>query len=225
MTGIVLQARMGSSRLPGKVMHQLRGRPMLGHILDRLKRVKSSDALIVATTGESRDDIIETFAKQEKVACFRGDEHDVLDRYYRVALRFKLSIIVRATADNPLVDPAEIERLIKLHLRSNADYTHAFGKLPEGIGAECFTLYALERSWREGHEPNHREHVNEFIQERPLQFHIEELDIPGAKIAPHVRLTVDTQDDFDRMTRIYEKLYCAGSYITTEDAISLCGSY
>ncbi len=225
MTGIVLQARMGSSRLPGKVMHQLCGRPMLGHIIDRLKRVRNSDALIVATTRKSRDNIIESFAVQENVACFRGDEGDVLDRYYRVALQFKLAIIVRATADNPLVDPDEIERLIELHLRSNADYTHSFGKLPVGIGAECFALAALERSWREGHEPNIREHVNEFIQERPLLFRIEELEIPSAKIAPRVRLTVDTQDDFDRMTRIYEKLYCAGAYITTEDAIGLCGTY
>jgi spore coat polysaccharide biosynthesis protein SpsF len=224
LTGIVLQARMGSSRLPGKVMRQFCGRPMLGHIIDRLKRVKNSDALIVATTEESRDDIIESFAVRENVACFRGNERDVLSRYYRVALQFKLATIVRATADNPLVDPVEIERLIELHLQSKADYTHAFGKLPVGIGAECFTLCALERSWREGHEPNHREHVNEFIQERPLLFHIEELDIPSAKIAPHVQLTVDTQDDFDRMTRIYEKLYCAGAYITTEDAIGLCGS-
>jgi len=215
---------MGSSRLPGKVMHQLCGRPMLGHIIDRLKRVKNSDTLVVATTEESRDDIIESFAVRENVACFRGNERDVLSRYYRVALQFKLATIVRATADNPLVDPMEIERLIELHLRSKADYTHAFGKLPVGIGAECFTLCALEQSWREGHESNHREHVNEFIQERPLRFHIEELDIPGVKIAPHVRLTVDTQDDFDRMTRIYEKLYCAGAYITTEDAIRLCGS-
>jgi spore coat polysaccharide biosynthesis protein SpsF len=215
---------MGSSRLPGKVMRQLCGRPMLGHILDRLKLVKNADTLIVATTRESCDDIIETFAIQEHVACFRGEERDVLDRYYRVAIHFKLATIVRTTADNPLVDPMEIERLIELHLRSNADYTHAFGKLPVGIGAECFNFAALERAWHEGHEPNHREHVNEYIQERPHLFHIEELDIPGAKIAPHLRLTVDTQDDFDRMIGIYEKHFCAGAHITTEDAISLCES-
>jgi len=215
---------MGSARLPGKVMRPLCNRALLGHVLDRLKMVRNSDVLVVATTTETRDNLIEAFAAREGVACFRGSETDVLDRYYQAALHFGLANIVRATADNPLVDPVEIERLIELHLRSNADYTHAFGKLPVGIGAECFTMNALERSWHEGHRSNHREHVNEYIQELPAVFHIEELDIPPDKTAPRLRLTVDTPDDFSSMTRIYEKLYLPGTYITTEEAVALCGS-
>src|ERR1039457_2479069 len=224
MIGLVLQARMGSSRLPGKVMMDLCGRPMLGHILDRLKRVNRSVAVIVATTIKSCDDIIEVFARREGVDCYRGDENDVLDRYYRIAQQYKLRHIIRATADNPFVDPEEIDRLIDLHIRTGADYTHAFGLLPIGIGTECFTLTALERSWREGKCPNHREHVNEYIQERPHHFHIEVLDIPKEKQSQTLRLTVDTSDDFVVATTIYQALYREGKYITTCEAIMSCGT-
>jgi spore coat polysaccharide biosynthesis protein SpsF len=148
----------------------------------------------------------------------------VLDRYFEAANHFDLQTIVRATADNPLVDPEEVERLIDLHKKSRADYTHAFAELPIGVGAECFSLDALERSWKEGNQPNHREHVNEYIQEHPELFHIEELDVPPEKTAPQLRLTVDTQEDFERVTKIYDILFRPGAYITTEDAIHLCNS-
>jgi spore coat polysaccharide biosynthesis protein SpsF len=213
---------MGSSRLPGKVMLDICGRPILGHILDRLKQVKNADVIIVATTDNGIDNIIEEFVKGEGVPCFRGNEKDVLDRYYRTASQFKLSTIVRATADNPLVDIEELTSIIKFHGETDADYTHAFGQLPIGIGVECFTLKALEKSWKEGVKNNHREHVNEYIQENQSLFHIERLMVAEEKWAPHLRLTVDTQGDFNRMTEIYKALYKKGRYITTIEAIQLC---
>jgi spore coat polysaccharide biosynthesis protein SpsF len=224
LTGIVLQARMGSSRLPGKVMKDIFGRPMLGHILDRLKRVKNADMIIVATTVRELDNVIEAFVLAEGVFCYRGDENDVLDRYYRTALQFKLLNIIRTTADNPLVDAEEITRLIKLHKEISADYTHAFGQLPIGVGAECFTLSALKRSWKEGLKENHRDHVNEYIQENQHLFHIEQLTVPEGKQASSLSLTVDTQDDFNKMKAIYEALYGLGQYITTEEAIRICAT-
>jgi spore coat polysaccharide biosynthesis protein SpsF len=184
--------------------------------------VNNADMVIVATTVRDIDDVIETFASQEGISCYRGDEKDVLDRYYRAALHFRLRNIVRATADNPLVDPEEIGSLIALHKERSADYTHAFGQLPVGVGAECFTMTALERSWKEGTLENHREHVNEYIQERPDIFHIEQLHVPERKRLSSLRLTVDTQEDFDRVTAIYEALYRPGGYITTEEAMRLC---
>ncbi|NTU42059.1 MAG: NTP transferase domain-containing protein [Nitrospirales bacterium] len=225
MTGIVLQARMGSSRLPGKVLMELCGRPILGHILDRLRLVGNADTVIVATTTRGKDDPIQAFVEKEGVHCFRGNEADVLDRYYRAAISFGLCDIVRATADNPLVDPEEIDRLITLHKQSGADYTHAFGLLPVGVGAECFTFKALERAWREGLLPNHREHVNEYIQEHPELFRIRELDVPEIKWAPTIRLTVDTRGDFERMKAVYEALYRPGRVITTEEAIGICSAF
>lgn len=224
LTGIVIQARMGSSRLPGKVMKDIFGRPMLGRILDRLKRVKNADMIIVATTERELDNVIEAFVLAEGISCYRGNERDVLDRYYRTALQFKLLNIIRTTADNPLVDVEEITRLIKLHKETSADYTHAFGHLPIGVGAECFTFNALKRSWKEGTKENHRDHVNEYIQENPHLFHIEQLTVPEGKQAYPLSLTVDTQDDFNKMNVIYETLYGQGQYITTEEAIRICAA-
>ena len=224
VTGIVLQARMGSSRLPGKVMTNISGRPMLGHILDRLKRVSHADVIIVATTTRELDNVIEAFMLAEGVFCYRGNEYDVLDRYYQTALQFNLSNIVRTTADNPLVDAEEISRLIELHKETSADYTHAFGQLPKGVGAECFTRNALKRSWEEGTKENHREHVNEYIQENPDLFHIEQLMVPEGKQASSLSLTVDTQADFNKMKVIYDALYDHGKHITTEEAIRICAA-
>lgn len=221
MTGIVLQARMGSTRLPGKVLKELSGRSMLSHIIERLKAVRDSDVLIVATSTNEADGAIEEFCSREDIICFRGGESDVLDRYYRAAIKFKLSDIVRATADNPFVDPAEIDRLIGLHKKTGADYTHSFGALPIGVGAECFAFAALERSWKEGRKPNHREHVNEYIQENPALFHVEALQIPPEKCAPGLRLTVDTPEDFRRADAIYAKLYRPGKIIETIEVVRL----
>lgn len=222
MIGIVLQARMGSTRLPGKVLKALSGRPMLSHIIERLESVRNSDVLIVATSTNKADDAIEEFCSREGVACFRGDESDVLDRYYRAAIKFKLTNIVRATADNPFVDPIEIDRLIDLHKKTGADYTHSFGALPIGVGAECFTFAALERSWKEGHKLNHREHVNEYIQENPALFQIEALPISLDKTAPELRLTVDTPEDFKKAEAIYARLYRPSNIISTVEVIRLC---
>jgi len=220
--GIVLQARMDSKRLPGKVMKMICGKPIIGHILDRLRLVKNSDMIVTATTEKVIDDIIEEYSCEQGVACFRGDEDDVLSRFYDLAQYYDLCHIVRATSDNPLVDYEEIERLITLHLKSCADYTHAFGQLPVGIGVDCFTIDALKRSWAKGLKQNHREHINEYIQERPGFFSINELDIPLEKKASSLRLTVDTLEDFRRVDAIYKKADKPGVCITTQEAIRLC---
>lgn len=210
---------MGSTRLPGKVLKELSGRPMLSHIVERLKAVRNSEALIVATSTNKADDAIEKFCSREGVDCFRGNESDVLDRYYWAAMKFKLTNIVRATADNPFVDPIELDRLIGLHEKTGADYTHSFGVLPIGVGAECFTFAALERSRKEGRKPNHREHVNEYIQENPALFHIEALSISPDKTAPELRLTVDTPEDFKKAEAIYARLYRPGHIISIVEVI------
>lgn len=220
MTGIVLQARMGSTRLPGKVMMEICGKPILGHIFDRLKMVTNADLIIVATSTNKIDDVIESFSMVQNVMCFRGSETDVLDRYYHATRKLNLDHIVRASADNPLVDSEEASRLINHHIERSADYTHAFGMLPIGVGVECFTRDALERSWKKGHQQNHREHVNEYIQENTSLFHIEELDIPKRKRCPSLRLTVDTREDYDTVKAIFDRFYRPGGHPTTEEAIN-----
>jgi spore coat polysaccharide biosynthesis protein SpsF len=128
--------------------------------------------------------------------------------------------VVRLTADNPFTDIEELQRLIELHLAQGNDYTHSFGSMPLGVGAEVFTFTALERSAHEGHEPHHREHVNEYIQERPEKFRIGVLEIDAGKRHPELRLTVDTEDDYQHACAIAG--YAPSRWIGTQEAIRLC---
>lgn len=224
--GIILQARMSSTRLPGKVMKIIAGKPMLWHIIHRLKRIKNANQLIIATTNNPKDQVIINFALKHGLNYFVGSENDVLNRHYQTAKEFKLDHIVRATADNPLVDPQEAEKLIKLHLREEADYssnkTEDFASgLPRGVGLEIFSFSSFEKSWQDGKKLHHREHVNEYILENPEKFKISILKVPKKKTAPHLELTVDTPEDLKKIRYIYQKLYKNGEIIKVEDVIKL----
>ncbi len=221
--GIIIQARMGSTRLPGKVLKLIGDRPLLSHILDRLEALRHSAAVVVATSSHSRDNAIDEFCAERRVDCFRGSEEDVLERYYQCATQYKMNPVVRLTADNPFVDIDELDRLLDFHLSSGADYTHSFNALPVGVGCEVFTLSALETSFNEGHAPNHREHVNEFIQEHPERFRIVSLTPVDSKNRPELRLTVDTEDDFRKACFIAE--HASSFPVSTEEAITLCSRF
>ena len=198
---------MGSTRLPGKVLKPLCGKPMLAWIIERLKTMRRAGPIVVATSDLSEDEPVAALAKELGVAVFRGSETDVLDRYYRCALEHGFTTVVRATGDNPFVDPVEGDRLLELFEKKGLDYASAFPSLgsglPPGAGLEVMTFAALERSWREGTAPNHREHVNEFIQENPAIFKQDVLKAPPEKLGPDVSLTVDTREDFARAERLY----------------------
>lgn len=216
--GAVVQARMGSTRLPGKVLKPIAGRPLLDHVIGRLSSLRSEVLPIVATTVEKNDDAIVARCGELGVKCFRGSEPDVLGRYVACARAYGLDHVVRLTADNPFTDIEELDRLIDLHLALGNDYTHSFGVMPLGVGAEMFTRAALERSGRDGHAPNHREHVNEYIQENPQSFRIGQLDVPAAKNHPEISLTVDTEDDYIRVCRIAGR--SPGHWISTLEALA-----
>ena len=214
---------MGSSRLPGKVLMSIRGEPLLGHVVGRLAALKHPATVVVATTTEAGDDAIERWCTRGGVKCFRGSDGDVLERYYLCAQQYGLDPIVRLTADNPFTDISELDRLIDLHLARGNDFTHSFGSLPVGVGAEIFTLAALARSHREGRAPHHREHVDEYMLENPALFRTEVLDVSEAKRRPDVRLTVDTQEDYRRACFIAER--ARGRWANTEEAIELCSRF
>ena len=218
--GIIIQARMGSTRLPGKVLRLIAGLPLLGHVLGRLKMLHHSAVVVVATSTLAQDDVIESWCKLEKVTCFRGDELDVLNRYVRCSANFAFQQVVRLTADNPFTDIAELDRLIDLHYSGGFDYSHSFGIMPLGVGAEIFTMDALLRTHAEGLCTHHREHVNEYIQENQDNFKIGVLEIDVSKRAPGLRLTVDTEDDWLRACVLAEQ--ASGRWVDTEEAISLC---
>ncbi|MCG9022858.1 glycosyltransferase family protein [Laribacter hongkongensis] len=220
--GLVIQARMGSTRLPGKVLRPVGYLPLLGHVIGRLTMLSHSWPVVVATSTDARDEAIAQWCEQAGVATFRGSEHDVLERYVQCARASGFEHVVRLTADNPFTDIPELQRMVQHHLAGNFDYTHSFGMMPLGVGAEIFTRTALERSHMEGLEPHHREHVNEYIQEHPDRFRIGVLDVPMDKRAPDLRLTVDTEDDWSRADALARQ--AQGHWLETQEAIKLCSS-
>jgi len=221
--GIIIQARMGSARLPGKILKQVHNRTLLGHVLFRLSHLKYDTRVIVATTDSKKDDVVESFCAERKVHCFRGSEDNVLERYFLCAKHYGFTQIVRLTADNPFTDIEALEQLIDFHLKSVADFSHSFRSLPIGVGAEIFSFDALEASYREGKEPHHLEHVDEYLLENPARFKTVELQINGERKRPNIRLTVDTEDDYQRASFIAK--HAADELITTEEAISLCSQF
>ena len=218
--GVVIQARMGSTRLPGKVLRPIGGEPLLGHVTGRLQGLRHRASVVVATTTAPADDPVSRWCESRQVQCFRGSELDVLDRYYRCALRFGLDPVVRLTADNPFTDIEELDRLIDQHVAEDNDLTHSFAALPVGVGAEVIAFRALERSHKEGTAGHHREHVDEYILENPGTFRIGKLEVAAAKRHPEVRLTVDTEEDYRRACYVAE--HAAGRWAGTEEAIGLC---
>ncbi|MCA9482377.1 MAG: hypothetical protein KC553_01445 [Nitrospina sp.] len=213
---------MGSNRLPGKVLKSIGDRPLLAHVLDRLKKLYHPATVVVATSTEPADDQIEKFCKERGETCFRGSELNVLDRYYRAAVQYGMDPVVRLTADNPFVDVNELDRLLVLRTQAGAEYAHSFPSLPVGVGAEVFTFRALETSHREGHESHHLEHVNEFIQENPQRFPTSVLEVSPNKNRPEVRLTVDTLEDYRRACFVAEN---ATFPVSTQEAIRLCSQF
>lgn len=218
--GVIIQARMGSTRLYGKVLKPIAGKFLIDHILGRLSLLQYPAKVIVATSNLKQDDPITLHCTSKNVEVFRGNEIDVLDRYYQCARENKFEHVVRLTADNPFTDIEELQRLIEQHLAQTNDYTHSLGMMPLGVGAEIFSFTALEKSFHNGHAPNHREHVNEYIQENPDIFKIGVLKIAVSKQHPDLRMTVDTEEDYQRACKIAQ--HDSHRWIGTEEAIALC---
>lgn len=184
---------------------------MLAHVVDRARAIAGVDEVVVATSVEAEDDAVEVLCAERGWRSFRGSREDVLDRYYRAAEAVGAAHVIRVTADCPLLDHEEAGRVVSTHLATNADYTHnitVWGSgMPLGTGTEIFTADALARSWREGHEPHHREHVDEYVGDHPELFHVERVDAPDSIRAPELRLTVDTPADLELLRAIYAELY------------------
>lgn len=222
--GIIVQARMGSSRLPGKVLKPIMGVPMLTYLLERLRRCTEVDKIIVATTVEPQDDMLASFIeKQEGVHCYRGSEEDVLSRYYESAQKYSLDIVVRITADCPLISPQVIDEAIKCYknIPSPIRYVSNIHKrsYPRGLDTEVFSYQLLQQTFENARDMTEREHVTPFIWRQPHKFDL--VDIVSEVDNSHLRWTVDTKEDFELVERIYEVLYPEKLDFTYEDILSL----
>lgn len=216
---------MGSTRLPGKVLKPLRGVPVIERILDQLRRCKTVTQLVVATSNLDADNALCDFLAGLDVPVFRGSEEDVLDRYVQCAREYGFTSIVRATGDNPFVDPFELDNLAEVFLDQKLDYvsgTSDMGsKLPVGIGAEILSLMALESSWKMSTDRRHREHINEYILDNKSAFRSNYIPCAKENAAPELSFTIDTQEDFDRVERLLCEIEERGLEVTTQNLIAV----
>lgn len=208
----IIQARTGSTRLPGKVLLEVAGRPLLQHVIDRVLAARLIKEVIVATTTKQADDAILTLAKRAGVGVFRGSEDDVLERYYQAAQACGADVVVRVTSDCPLADPQTLDQVILRFLDAQrqpycADYVsnNLERTFPLGLDAEAFSFLALERAQKEARTPYEREHVTPYIREAEVGFRLLNLRHPW-DLSFH-RWTVDTAEDLTLVREIYRHLY------------------
>jgi len=207
---------MGSSRLPGKILKELNGKPILHHIIDFLNFSEINKKIVIATTDLKEDDVVYAFSKKLNIECFRGSSQNVLERFYKCAKRFNADLIIRLTADNPLVNPKIIDDLIDLCKDYNCDYVSncLHPTFPYGYSTcEIFTFSTLTKLYENQHDPESLEHVTYFIRQNPNLFNVKELKAPLALSRPNWKLSVDTHDDYVKMQKIFLNLYRENSFI------------
>jgi len=217
----VVQARTGSTRLPGKVLADVAGRSMLARVCERLGRAGTVDGVIVATTTEPADRAVAAECARLGVPCFRGSEWDVLGRYHDAAAAWGAEVVVRVTADCPLIDPEVVDRVVLAFLDARPDYaSNTLERTwPRGLDIEVFTAAALARAHREARLPHEREHVTPYLYGHPQQFRL--LAVTGPDRLGHLRWTVDTPDDLRLVREIYARLGSEGVF-SWRDAARLC---
>lgn len=210
---------MGSTRLPGKSMFDLAGAPLVGRILERVKRCELVDAIVLATTERLEDDVLVDLGRQYGVGVFRGAENDLVDRYYRAARAFGADVVVRLPADNPVPEPAEIDRIVAYHLTGQSAFSsnlaEVFGNgYPDGIGAEVFDLAVLEEVWQTATDPQKREHPHlsffDYTTQRPAnpqRYRVGTVPCPPEFRRPDLVLDVNTREEYAFMAALYAYLY------------------
>jgi len=220
---IIVQARMGSTRLPGKILKEVLGRPLLEYLLERLKRVENANEICVATTIKEQEQPILDVCSRMSVKTFRGSEEDVLERYFLAAQDFKADAIVRVTSDCPLIDPLEIDKLIKYYLENSKSYDFiADGperSYPMGMGAEIFSFEALKKAHENAKTQPEREHVTPYICWQPQLFRLGYISYREDQ-SDH-RWTLDTPKDYELISKIIENLYPTNLEFTIEDIFDL----
>jgi spore coat polysaccharide biosynthesis protein SpsF len=221
----VLQARVSSTRLPGKVLKPILGEPMLARQIERIQRAGRIDGLTVATSDQPADDAIAKLCASLDVDCHRGSLGDVLDRFYRAAEPHRPRHVMRLTGDCPLTDPTVLDALIDLHVAGGFDYSSNVVRrtYPDGLDAEIFTFALLERAWREARSSREREHVTPFMYETGPDLRRGSLEDDTDRSA--MRWTVDYPEDYDFACRVFEALYPGNPAFGAEDVHRLLAAH
>ena len=215
----IIQARCGSTRFPNKVFATIDGKPLIWHVVNRLKYASSIDDIVVATTTDSKDDSLEKWFRDNKIKVFRGSEEDVLNRYYEASLCYPSDYVVRITADDPLKEPAVIDRVVKKLTEENLDLVTNNNppSFPEGLDCEAFTFKTLQIMENEAEDSFEREHVTQYVYHNANKFRIG--NVESDKDLSFLRWTIDTKEDYEMVNRIYEKRASGNTGILLMDEI------
>lgn len=223
----IIQARMGSTRLPEKVLMEIGEEPMLWHVYERASHASLLDEVVVATSTESADDAIEEFCTEREIQCVRGSETDVLDRYYQTAVEMDADTVVRLTADCPLLSPAVIDRVVREYEFSDCEYVSNILEYthPDGLDVEVFDIKTLENAWEEATDPDEREHVTIYMRESNLigSKNVENvLDMSTYEFVEDdviLRWTVDYPEDMEFIREVYDRLTVGGHWVFDQQSV------
>lgn len=212
----IIQARMNSTRLPGKVLMKISGKTVLEHVVKRVSQSKLIDEVVVATTINKSDLTIAALCKRLKVHIFRGSENDVLNRYYQTAKKYHADNIARITSDCPLIDPAIIDKVIKKHFDAGNDYTAntILETYPDGEDVEIFKNSALVQAWENARLLSEREHVTPYIKKHKEFFKLG--NIKNVINLSKKRWTLDNKEDFEFIKKVYQYLYASDHFFSME---------
>jgi spore coat polysaccharide biosynthesis protein SpsF len=224
----IIQARYGATRFPGKIFADLSGKPLIWHVVNRLNYCKRIDRILIATTVNSSDDLLEEWARKQGIFIYRGSEDNVLNRYYSAANATGLKdedIVIRITADDPFKEPALIDRVVETVENGEAvfAYNNKPPTFPEGLDCEVFTMASLEKAEKESEDPYEREHVTQYMYRHPELF--KGKNISQEKDLSYLRFTIDTEDDYKMVQEIYAKLYKENTVFLLEDILKLFDKY
>lgn len=217
MLGVV-QARMGSTRLPGKVLRPIRERPLIYHLVDRLDYSDLLDDIVFAIPASKENDVLFDWLSYRGLKIFRGSEKNVLQRFYNSAKKYNPELIVRICSDRPITDPWILDKVIQVHIDGKADYTsnNLKNTYPTGLDVEVFSLRSLKKAYNEATKDYEREHVTPFFYEHPQIFDLHNVEAEGKLNRPDLRLTVDREEDLKLIRKIYKELYHPGKVFSAE---------
>lgn len=223
----IIQARMTSTRLPGKVLLEVQGKPLLEYQIERVLRSKLLNDIVIATTINDTDNPIVEFCERVGIKYYRGSEHDVLSRYYEAAKKNNADVVVRLTSDCPIIDPVELDKVINTYLTSMDAYDYVSNSLirsyPRGMDTEVFSFKALEMTYQNATKNYEREHVTPYIYQNESIFEIKNVKYKEDE-SKH-RWTVDTPEDFELICKIIEELYPLNRNFSLEDILNIFNLY
>ncbi len=220
----IIQARMGSNRLPQKSLMKLGDKYLVDHVVERALKSELISQVVLAAPKTEENDPLEKRANELAVACFRGSENDLVSRFYEAAVRHKADVVVRVCADNPLIHPSEVDRIIKYYLNSDVDFASNVGPVmgnsyPDGLGAEVFSFEALSWIHNNINDARSREHVHESFYNNPNRFKLGTVMCPREFARPEIVLDINTKEEYNFISRLFNDLGTKKTLISIQEII------